>query len=608
MPRSPSTASPTLWRRAIRALAMASLPGWLAGGLFTGLLFFLNPGLPFGALSVARGALYYGAVFALVSALLLAVPNRLRADGVARSLPWGLTVVLAWGAGLAWYHASHYSYFLPPGIDVRLIKAAIFVSLATLVAFYTALLHTLNQRTYGLRSRVGLLLVSVAAIYLMLERRDAFEPRPESAPLPTALEDVQVPHLLAIGVDGATFEALLPLSEQGLLPFLSRPLLAGARARLRPLTPDLPSATWSTVATGKLPYRHQVLDREVYLVPVLGPEASLSLLPDGVGFRTWGAPGSRRRPMDATHRRALTLWEILGILGYPAGVLGWPAAVPSRAPVDFAFSERYFRGEPTEAQATPVELVERGLLFRQDPSDLPQELLESIGIERTPSGAMAEALADDLWRTGLTSFLLEQSSEVHSLFLRLPGLAAVSDRDYGGFDAVQFAGRSDREARSAADSVAGYYRFVDAQVSRLWDSWAAPKVLALISTHGYEGPQAWRRYLDPVLGSALGGRSDPDADGVFVLWADGTRAQALDRAELTDVMPTLLYALGLPLPRDLDGRVLTASFTSVFLATHPLTFVPSYETVVVPESFAIDPLDLGTSAPSGSGATIEQRP
>lgn len=599
MPRSPSTATGTRWRARFRLLLIASLPGWLAGSLLTGLLFFLNPGLPFHALTVARGALYYGASFALVSALLLGAAGRFRLTRVARSLPWALTVVLAWTAALAWYHASHYSYFLPPGINIRLIKAAALISLAALAAFYTALLHTLNRRSYGRRSRIGLALLSVAAVYLMLERRDAFERRPESAPLPTALEDVQVPHLLAIGVDGATFEALLPLAEQGLLPFLSRPLIAGARARLRPLTPDVPSASWSTVATGKLPYRHQVLDREFYLVPALGREAYLALLPQTVGFRAWGAPAPRRRPMDATHRQALTLWEILGILGYPTGVLGWPAAVPSRTPVEFAFSERYFRGEPTEAQATPAELVERGLLFRLGPSEVPTELLSSLGIdEEAASRDLSVALADDLWRTGLTTFLLEQSPGIHSLFLRLPGLAEVSDGDYGGFDAVQFGGRSGAQARAAAACVAGYYRFVDTQVARLWEAWPPPKTLALVSTHGYEGPRPWRRLLDPVLGSALGGHADADAEGVLLLWAEGTRAGALDRAELVDVMPTLLYALGLPLPRDLDGRVLTASFTSEFLARHPLTFVPSYETVVVP----------GEAASGASGTTIEQRP
>ena len=42
---------------------------------------------------------------------------------------------------------------------------------------------------------------------------------------------------------------------------------------------------------------------------------------------------------------------------------------------------------------------------------------------------------------------------------------------------------------------------------------------------------------------------------------------------------TLLYSVGLPIARDLDGRVLTAAFESAFLARQPLTFVPSYETL-----------------------------
>jgi len=610
MSRSPSTAAGASCRRSTRALLLASLPGWLAGSLLTGLLFFLNPGLPFRAQAVARGALHYGVALALLAALLLGTLCRLREDRVERALPWALTVVLAWTAALAWYHASHYSYFLPPGINVRLIKAAALVSLAALVAFYTALLHTLNRRSYGRRSRVGLLLISIAAVYLMLERREAFEPRPGSAPLPTALEDLQVPHLLLVGVDGATFEALLPLSEQGLLPFLSRPLTEGARARLRPLAPERPSATWSTVATGKLPYRHRVLDRERYLVPALGSDAYLGLLPRAIGFRLWGAPGPRRQAVNGADRRALTLWEILGRLGFPTGVLGWPAAVPARAPVELAFSEGYFRGEPSDAQATPGELIERGLLFRVGPSEVPGELLATLGVGDEPAPEeLRVALAEDLWRTGLTAFLLEQSADIHSLFLRLPGLAAVSARGYGGFDAVQFGGSSQVAARAAAASVSGYYRFVDAQVAHLWDSWPRPKALALVSTHGFEGPASWRRLLDPLLGPGLGGRAGPEADGVFLLWTQGTRPGDIGRAELADVTPTLLYALGLPLPRDLDGRVLTASFTNSFLARHPLTFVPSYETVVVPGvdgSYppGVDP--SGEDPPSGS--TIEQRP
>jgi hypothetical protein len=48
-------------------------------------------------------------------------------------------------------------------------------------------------------------------------------------------------------------------------------------------------------------------------------------------------------------------------------------------------------------------------------------------------------------------------------------------------------------------------------------------------------------------------------------------------AGIADVAPTLLYALGLPVGRDMDGRALTGAFEPAFLAGHPLSFVPSYE-------------------------------
>jgi arylsulfatase A-like enzyme len=51
---------------------------------------------------------------------------------------------------------------------------------------------------------------------------------------------------------------------------------------------------------------------------------------------------------------------------------------------------------------------------------------------------------------------------------------------------------------------------------------------------------------------------------------------------LVDVAPTLLYALGLPVARDLDGRVLTGAFEASFLARRPLAFFPSYEALAPP--------------------------
>jgi len=44
------------------------------------------------------------------------------------------------------------------------------------------------------------------------------------------------------------------------------------------------------------------------------------------------------------------------------------------------------------------------------------------------------------------------------------------------------------------------------------------------------------------------------------------------RSSLMDIAPTALYALGVPVPEDMDGRVLTELFSEAHLAEHPATY------------------------------------
>jgi predicted AlkP superfamily phosphohydrolase/phosphomutase len=47
-------------------------------------------------------------------------------------------------------------------------------------------------------------------------------------------------------------------------------------------------------------------------------------------------------------------------------------------------------------------------------------------------------------------------------------------------------------------------------------------------------------------------------------------AAEIDNAQLIDLAPTLLYMLGVPVPEDTDGKVLSSAFRPEFLASHPL--------------------------------------
>lgn len=557
-------------------LASGLAPGALAGAQLAGLIFFLNPGLPFHPLPVVRGILIYAGMLGLVS-LLLHLPFTWRQPRRARRwLPWGLTIALTLTAALDGTHASYYAWYLPSGINDRLIRTSLWLALAALIFFYTALLHTLHRRRYGIRSRAGLTLLALLSVYAMLERREAFRPRPSAPGRPAAVEDRQRPRLLVVGLDSATLDAILPLAGQGRLPFLDTMLKGGAYGRLETITPPHRDALWITVATGKHPAEHGVTGTRLYRSDWIAPGSELQLLPRGIQFPEWGLFGERPSTPRVYVRRAQALWEILPRLGQPTGVLGWPAAAPSIDP-EFALSDRFFSGKPEPRSVRPADLAERARLFRPSPQDLDPGVRSRFGPDAPL--ALLEAAAADAWRQALALASMDEHPDAGAVFVVFPGLREVSRRAFGGFAAAQFEGVRDPASVEAAERISAYYGMLDGFLAALWarHEGRGPRVLVVVSPAGVERQGgSWLRRGGPEVGGSL----EEASDGVLALYGEGIRPGALlTGARLVDLAPTVLYALGVPVARDLEGQVLTAAFDRAFLAHHPLTFFPSYESL-----------------------------
>ena len=565
-------------RRWIETVAAGLAPGVLLGTHVAGLIFFLNPHLPFAPGPVARGILVYGGIVGLASLVLhlpfTALPSQ-RGRRARRWLPWALTIALATAAWLDASHASFYAFYLPSGINDRLVRTAAWLALFALISFYTALLHTLHRRRYGWKSRYGYVLLAVLSVFAMIERREAFHARPAPVHRAAVVEPGPRPVLFVVGLDSATLDALLPLAGQGRLPFLATVLQQGAYGRLESLRPAWREGAWITLATGRHPFRHGVTGGKVYdarWVSPSGPPAELRLLPVGIRFREWGVLGAEARTPQAFPRKALALWEILPRLGLSAGSVGWPASWPASRETVFTLPERFFTlgGEGTEAW--PEDLRERARIFRPRPAELDPALRARLGPD--PPERLAEILAADVWRQSLALSLFDQHSGTGALFVVLPGLREVSRETFGGFQAVQFEGEQSAVARVAAERLATYYALLDGFLGELWLRVDGPRLLAVVSAYGTESRRdLLRRERTTIGGSFAGG-----PDGVLLLYGQGIQPGALlTGARLVDVAPTLLYALGLPVAQDLDGQVLRAAFDKRFLAAHPLTILPSYE-------------------------------
>jgi len=522
---------------------VALAPGALAGTFVAGLLFFLNPLWPFGPAPAARAVLRYGTILGLVSLALILPWTWRRPARTGRLVPWTLVGVFALAAAAAWFHAARFSLYLPPGINQRLIKAALWLSIAALATFYTVLLHAVRRRRLGRRAHLWLAVLTALAVYSFFERREAFDPPVPLPPRPSSVESAQRPSLLVVGLSSATLDVILPLAEQGQLPFFAELLRTGAYGRLRSLEPTRRQPLWTTLATGKYPFRHGVLAEQFFPADFVAPGEVFRLLPVGLCFEQWGLEGGALPYTTEDALLSLPLWSILDRLGLQVTRIGWPG-------------DRATPGGPPAPAREPLRP-------RQDVATTLSPDLEAL---RRAGG----------WLAGDQS----GSGRPRSAFVYLPALETISARSFGGFSAVQFDGRQNPAAAAAERELSRAYAEIDDRLARTWKALAEPKLLAVVSPYGVRTTSTLERLVSLRPGSSwLEGRVEGAPDGVFLLLGPGVQVgRFLSRAAAPDVVPTLLYAIGLPAALDFDGRVLTEAFNPDHLARQPLSFVPSYET------------------------------
>ena len=112
-------------------------------------------------------------------------------------------------------------------------------------------------------------------------------PNPQSA-----TSGVTSPRVFALGLDGATFDLLLPWFRDGKLPTLARLYQQSTHARLRSVVPYLSPQAWTSFMTGKNPGKHAVWDFIVHV-------------PHSYDIQF----------ANASSRRATSLWKMLSDAG-----------------------------------------------------------------------------------------------------------------------------------------------------------------------------------------------------------------------------------------------------------------------------------------------------
>lgn len=398
------------------------------------------------------------------------------------------------------------------------------------------------------------------------------------APACRAPEKDTAPRVLLIGLDGLDPLLLERHAAEGRVPHLARLMREGAWGPLRSREPLLSPLLWTTIATGRRPQDHGVLD-------------FVEAGPDGKAV-----------PISSTRRKLPALWNVASEFDVPSGFVGWYASWPAETTKGFLVSDRLgfhqVKSARAEAGATwpeglAAELRERFGEPRADLDATRRVFLRDPGATLTPDGqkrlgelaklhATSELYRRALpylqarFRTRLLGVYFEIVDACGHLFMedappRRPGIA---DADFLAF----------------SETVDRCYAYQDEVTGDLLKVAGPETVTMVLSDHGFKSGEQRPR---------TSGRADTGLaplwhrlHGVLLVHGKGVRpGTRIEGAGLLDITPTVLALLRVPPSRETTGQPLAQAFEPGTLPTtlRPVTAYAPPPPRTAPQEAAADP-------------------
>jgi predicted AlkP superfamily phosphohydrolase/phosphomutase/tetratricopeptide (TPR) repeat protein len=370
--------------------------------------------------------------------------------------------------------------------------------------------------------------------------------------------------VLLIGWDAADWKIIHPLMDAGKMPNVQRLVENGAMGQMATLHPPLSPMLWTSIATGKRPFKH-------------GIHGFSEPTPDGRGVQ----------PVTNLSRKSKALWNIFHQNDLRSVVIGWWPSHPAE-PIDGVMvSDHYHRanrpldeGWPLLANAVhPPELAGTLADLRMHPDLLTPEMVEPFiplakEIDQDKDKRLAgfmRTLSECVSMHSAATWLLDnQPWDFFTVYYD------AIDHFCHGFMKYHPPRQSwipERDFELYHNVVSMAYQFHDQMLGTLLKKAGEDVTVILISDHGFH-PDHLRPASIPEIpaGPAIEHRDF----GIFAIGGPGIKKdELLHGASVLDVAPTILTLYGLPVGEDMDGKVLTQAFVE----TPEVAFIPSWEEV-----------------------------
>lgn len=552
----------------------------MAGAIFglymAHLLYFLNPQIDITPARLLLVTLVYGVICGLLFGSVLWGLRWLRVKILGRAEEYrphgfGLIVVSAFlSAAAYWVNLAILRIYLPIGA-VRILSKATTLIAAT--AFCLLALWLIERTASARFSRIifltGVGLIAVSSFFLY-QRRERYR-NDRKTPVVANIGEVagQRPVIL-VAIRDLPYDWLLTIMGEGQLPWFQKARSESFLTRIEPFPASSPKALLASLATGKLPYRTGVTGRFSYQTLLSREGEPFLILPSGVGFRAWGLiPPVRRISARLPSGHALPLWQLFERLGFSTAVVNWPSTEADGTASQMV-AERFFERRQNQEDVWPRSLAGSAETFRVSIQriDAPLALRFDVIGSNERKRRVLNALAEDL------------SAEAATRSLFNPQQFTLTTLSLNGFsESLSELGVDNiLPARSLqqGEAIRAYLTHLDRFLSELEQA-HPDMVIAVVSGSARRAPDLPTTPLAFV--NFFLERNDPGSDDGFLLLHGPTVASQQNAlpAQVVDVVPTVLFAAGLPVGRDMDGRAVTEAFSEEFLRTNSLSLIQTYE-------------------------------
>lgn len=372
--------------------------------------------------------------------------------------------------------------------------------------------------------------------------------------------------ILLIGWDAADWKVIEPLIEQGKMPALKKLMAEGVHGKLQTLDPPLSPMLWTSIATGFRADKH-------------GISGFVEPNPDGTGLR----------PVTSTSRKVKAIWNILHQEGLKSNVVAWWPSNPAEPINGVMVSNLY---QLATKPITEEWLMPKGTIH---PASMEEEMKEwrvhpaeitlSMMLPFIPNLAKNIKLREDN-RTTSVMKVIANAASVHAASTHLMErtkwdfMAVYHDAiDHFSHLAMRFHPPmrpeiNQEEYTDFNGIVEAGYRFHDMMLERTLELIDDDTTVIIISDHGFHSDHLRPLYIPK---EPSGPAIEHSPYGIVVMAGPGIRkgGERITGASVIDITPTLLSLFGLPVGKDMEGKVLHSVFENK-IATE---FIESWESV-----------------------------